>query len=1280
MRRILRHSVFFGATLLALGIMSCEPQFEDDICDTDDDCFPDEECVDAQCVLADNACAGDEDCASDEECVDHRCEAIPENECGGLEPLEGAVGDPCGPCDLDLLECAEDGDSLVCDGETECPELDLITTQPTDVEATTATFNGRLDEFPHDEQIVDLGFCWATDDEPTMADDCAALAEVPEDTGEFSLDVDGLRPGTAQYVRAYSETDAGTENYGNAVDFMTEAPAPEGLETESSTDAVLLSWDEVEGAEGYEIHADSDILDTIDDPEQTSYEDESAPAGSLSAPQQVEASTDRTDGIELTWEAAEPVDGSAIEYQIVAVYPDAASAPSEAVEGHRDGPAPSGYELYIGDDEEPGEEDWMLLGDGLDYLDEDAPYAAIDAGEISASKGEYENYVFLEFSEAAESEFVEETYRLRATYGEDDEYSGDTSPETEGHRDVGELQFQWYYTEDSQADKGDFDTLDGADDTTFEDYDAPDDGSSRWYFAEVSADGAETETTDVDEGFVETDDAVVSNLNVPEGDIEATSAVATAELLSAGTPTWEDHGFCWSTEAEPGLEDDCASLGEPNEAEPNMETTLEPLAQGTQYYVRAYVDDSEFGTAYSGEESFTTSAPSPTGLGTETTVDDVTLSWDEADGATGYRVIDSQDEELTEITDPTETSFVHDDIMGGSVGEPQNPQATTDQTDGILITWNDADELAGETVSYRVIAVYPDTESDPSGAVDGTPDAPQITGYEATIAGEDNWVLAPTSEDNEILDEDAPYGSVDAGTASATEGEHDDRVVLSITGAEAIDADDRSYELRATYGANDDPGPETGSFTGERDVGELEYQWYFSDDEQADPQDFGILPDATSANVDDYTAPADGSSRFYFATVSAPGAEASQDTNVDEGYVNTYPGDVDNIRLGDTGPASAEVSADVTELGNPEATEHGFCYSTNTTPPDYPDANCVTLGAPEGETPFDFGTTLENLTADTTYYVHAFIHTDDIEETTYSSVLTFTTEEVPTPTVISASTDDDNEITFEWNEVEGADGYAVYRDETSVGVTAAGETVYVDDSENLDEPALPPAPNDAGATTNDVAEVTITWTDVDADGDNEHQYTVAAIFGPNEGSQSDPVTGYLRVPEVVSYEISTDDGQTWVAADELESHVDADAPPATIDIGNATASDDNEEHIVIDIEDIEGETAAVTVEPGATVTYWVRTVDADDRRSDGHDEADGNRAAGDLVGEWQYRDDPTGEWQFLTNLNVEAPYYEDSEPAGGETREYWAVVEVDGTDDTETESNIAEGQVAETTE
>ena len=859
MRHPLRQSLAYGIGLLlvALATVGCEPEFEDDVCTDDDDCFPDESCVEQRCELT-------------------------ENECGGREPLDHEVGDPCGPCDLDLLECTADGNAVTCDGNTPCPELDLITTQPTDIASTSATFHGKLEEFPHEEELVEVGFCWAQQDDLTLDDDCAALDEVPDAVGDFSLDVDGLRPGTVQYVRAYSISDADTEELANILEFQTEAPPPEGLQAEGGPDVITVSWDEAEGATGYELLAQGQTLAEFDDPQETSYEDETAPAGFVGAPQNYEATTDVSGGVEVSWDAPETGEGASVEYELIALYPDATSEPSDSVEGNRSAPQPTGYELYIGDDD-PSDIDWIFVSDEQSYFDDTAPLGVIFPGSISASKGEFTDFVRLEFVEDPTIEVPTQLYRIRATYGENNQMTGETTSIFDGQRAVGPIEIQWFRNVEED---GVFPVLIAPDaDLQYDDEEAPDDGSVRYYHANVSAADAIATDTNIDTGYVATtgsiDEPVISN-------VEATSAEVTAAVTSSGIPPAEEHGFCYSTETAPEYpDDDCIELGATDDETDSMAATLDELAQGTHYYVRAFVDSELTGTTYSEEVEFTTSAPVPQGLTTESSVDAVTISWDQTEGATGYRLY-ADDSLLQEIEEADVTEHDDDEVAtAGYFGIIEYSAQGT--VDGIEISWEDAGSVAGGTVEYELVATYPDADSERTAPVEGARSAPAeetIQGYELTIDGGEPIELE--GDVNEYFDEDAPLREIDPGEASATKGEFDDRVELTIIGAEATDAGARAYELRAVFGEGDENDETTSpaSFEGHRDTGDFEYQWYRTSGEDDVDEDYTAISGATEAEYSDEDAPDDGSQRYYRAEISAPGAAETVTTEADFGHIS----------------------------------------------------------------------------------------------------------------------------------------------------------------------------------------------------------------------------------------------------------------------------------------------------------------------------------------------------------------------------------------------------------
>lgn len=536
MRDLLRSSLYLAAgslAIIAVSLTGCEPEFTDHLCSTDLDCFDDERCVAGQCLIITTPNGGEPDVGHEDD--------VHTNECGGTEYLDNYAGEPCGPCNLDEYIC--DGEDLVCSGETPCPELDLITTNPTDVEATSVTFNGEIHEFPHEEQLDEVGFCWSPDEDPTLEDSCLSLDSVPTAIGPFSLEVEGLAPGTSYHVRAYSIDEAGGEMLANEVNFLTSAPAPV-VEAAGTQDAVVVTWDEVEGATGFEVYANGDLLETIDDATTLEYEDETAPAGTVGIPQNPSASQTRTDGVRLTWSAAQSQSGADVEYTVVATYPDTDSEPSEAVMGSRSGPLPAGYEVRIGG----SQGSWTAVGDVTEYLDEDAPRGPITPAAISASKGEHVTHVRLTTTSPTVGDPPTQTYQLRVVYGPQSEFAGDSTSEFEGQRATGQISYQWHRTSGEDDIEADYALIDGATAATYNDTDAPSDGSQRYYRVEVTAAGAETEFSDSDFGFVATAEPP-STLTASTDDADEITLIWEAVSNATGYAVYRDGTLLDTTDA-----------------------------------------------------------------------------------------------------------------------------------------------------------------------------------------------------------------------------------------------------------------------------------------------------------------------------------------------------------------------------------------------------------------------------------------------------------------------------------------------------------------------------------------------------------------------------------------------------------------------------------------------------------------------------------------------------------------------------------------------------------
>lgn len=85
--------------------------------------------------------------------------------------------------------------------------------------------------------------------------------------------------------------------------------------------------------------------------------------------------------------------------------------------------------------------------------------------------------------------------------------------------------------------------------------------------------------------------------------IARTAAGASGTIISEGSDSITDKGFCWSMEAEPDLSDHTTENVFSDEE--HMESMMRGLIPNTTYYVRAYATNSA-GTVYGNEVSFTT--------------------------------------------------------------------------------------------------------------------------------------------------------------------------------------------------------------------------------------------------------------------------------------------------------------------------------------------------------------------------------------------------------------------------------------------------------------------------------------------------------------------------------------------------------------------------------------------------------------------------------------------------------------------------------------------------
>ena len=256
---------------------------------------------------------------------------------------------------------------------------------------------------------------------------------------------------------------------------------------------------------------------------------------------------------------------------------------------------------------------------------------------------------------------------------------------------------------------------------------------------------------------------------------------------------------------------------------------------------------------------------------------DVDVSWLASAGATGYLVercggTDCGAEAAwgTLTSEPISGTHYTDTAVAvpPPPGAPSGVRASTDDAAEVVLTWEPVTAPAAPQYSYRVISIGPSEAGPPSHAVAGHCAERPVLGYQVRVDG-GAWLDAGASPDWRDADADPP--SVSAGVATASNGIYAEFVRLGLTGAAAAAGRERGYEVRAVtaYG----PAPSSAVVMGSRAAGALVIRWERSADTSA--EDFEALSGADGATFDDTGAPADGSVRWYRASVSADGATSA---------------------------------------------------------------------------------------------------------------------------------------------------------------------------------------------------------------------------------------------------------------------------------------------------------------------------------------------------------------------------------------------------------------------
>lgn len=336
-----------------------------------------------------------------------------------------------------------------------------------------------------------------------------------------------------------------------------------------------------------------------------------------------------------------------------------------------------------------------------------------------------------------------------------------------------------------------------------------------------------------------------------------------------------------------------------------------------------------------------------------------------------------------------------------------------------------------------------------------------------------------------------------------------------------------------------------------------------------------------------------------------------------------------------------KVSAQLDELGIPAHEGHGACLGAMPSPaPGDGASNCQDLGVAQATGPFNVE--YKGLSLGQTYYVRAFARSS--AGISYGQELTITLRpKAPTLKEVNA---DVQKITIEWEPVEGATSYRVYRDGALISAQPVAGVSFEDTTADAG-----PAPTNVGlaltASSDDRRQVRLDWRAPRVEPGTSHTYTISAVNDGGESDQSNGEAGARAAQPVTSYEVSIGGG-SWIPVTG-RTYADTSAPVGTITQANVTASQGTSSAQVN--LSLQGGVA----QPGAQVNYKVRALNAAGAGQES-DPVQGNRAAASLSYQWQ-RSSGTSDANYADLSGATGTLHADrTAPQDGQVRFYRMVI------------------------
>ncbi len=1071
-----------------------------------------------------------------------------------------------------------------------------------------------------------VGFCFSSLPTPALGGDATCLdATLGATPWPFELEVtEALLPGALYYVRAFAESPAGV-SYGGERVVVTTPSAPTSLSASKGTspDTVTVTWTAVPAARYRVLRDGLAIAETAS----TQYVDTTAQAPSVpSANGLVATASDGEfpDRVDVSWSVPLSSGGGVHNYTVVAFNDSGDSAPSPADDGWRAGAPVTGYELSA--DDGP----WLAM-DGRTFADFDAAPPTIQPGTAVASDALF-THVSLTLSGAMTSQGAARSYRVRALNRHG---AGDASAVAIGRRGAGPLAYEW---QRAPLQEGPWTALPVGNTATAQDTTAPLDGADRWYRCMLSATGAESVASEPDFGArraLPTVTTVSFTSTAPE------TASVTFDVTTLGRPEATVAGVCISETVAAPSPDNGARCETTSDALATGERTIDfdGLTGGASVYAQAFVTNGQ-GTALGGVIIIHTPPRAPANVTATdgTRADAVEVNWTPSPGALEYEIL-RDDVSLGRITGPpyVDLAAPAPSVPTGDFVDLTASQGT--HSDRVEVAWTSVGSTPGTSAGYVVVAhtaAAPSVASEPDTGFRG---AYPASDYEVSV---NDGLWQSTAGARSLVDVTAEPPTLVAGDAVASDGTSA-AVVLHLEGASAVDGAANSYRVR---GVNEvGTGAASDAVSGFRSAGPIAYQWFRSTGSTS--SSFSAIAGATTATYDDLGAPSDGDIRYYQCTLSADGA-ASVTSTADDGFRDSGLPVVETLSVAYNGGYTVRVYGDIHSRGTPAVTLFGACVATHPTP-TLADTCTGFVVAAGSDT---FAVNFYNIPPGGNYWVNTYA--EGAEGVTYGNVLPFEQVAVRVSGAQATTTRSDG-VAVTWNHANGAVDYEVLRDGVAIAVTS--DLSYFD----ADAPTWP-LPNvdllSLAATTDDPHQVDVSWVAPTPTPGITASYTVVARNSVGAASPASVQTTGSRGPIPVTatrIEVAPDAGvATEFNLNGAATYADLNAPPGSVSVGTATASDGVTEA------GVELLVLNATSTLGATVSYRVQL--ENDMGTIWSEPVSGNRTPQGFTIDWERSidDSPTG---FSSIGRFGAAVVDHGAPLDGAGRWYRARVRAAGTVD-----------------